>query len=150
VFGSQKLHSFLVWKDLSDFQRMNLVNSVGNSMTRGQFDGVELSFSSCASNRWNNSSGSNCGSNWESSISMSSKMGESSITICSSKGKSSMGESSIGKSTIRISSQRSNGSSDGSSNLNWFGSLQDFGVSGSGSVCLGGREVFFIAGLLER
>jgi hypothetical protein len=146
VFGSQKLHSFLVWKDLSDFQRMNLVNSVGNSMTRGQFDGVELSFSSCTSNRWNNSSGSNCGSNWESSISMSSKMGESSITVCSSKGKSSMGESSIGKSTIRISSQRS----DGSSNLYWFGSLQDFGVSGSGSVCLGGREVFFIAGLLER
>jgi len=91
-------------------------------MTRGQFDGVELSFSSCASNRWNNSSGSNCGSNWESSISMSSKVGESSITVCSSKGKSS-----IGKSTIRISSQRS----DGSSNLNWFGSLQDFGVSGS-------------------
>merc|ERR1719221_62442 len=61
-----------------------------------------------------------------------SSIGESTIRI-SSKGKSSMGESSIGESTIRISSQRSNGSGDGSSNLNWFGSLQDFGVSGSGS-----------------
>ena len=33
------------WKDLGDCIRMNLVDSVGNSVSRVQFDGVELGVS---------------------------------------------------------------------------------------------------------
>jgi len=87
------------------FQRMNLVNSVGNGMARVQFDSVEFGFSGSWS-RGNNSGGGNCGGR-ESSIGKSSigksSMGKSSITKTSC-GESVTGIASIGQTSgIRIS-----------------------------------------------
>jgi len=72
---------------------MNLVDSVGNGMARGQFDSVEFSLSGSGS-RGNNSCGSNSGGR-ESSIGESiSSCGESGIT------KTSCGESVTGIASI--------------------------------------------------
>jgi len=73
---------------------MNLVDSVGNGMARGQFDSVEFSLSGSGS-RGNNSSGGNCG---ESSI------GKSSVETISSCGESGITKTSCGESVTGIAS----------------------------------------------
>merc|ERR1739838_128732 len=108
---------------------MNLVNSVGNSMSRVQFDGVELGFSGDGS-RGNGESSITISSIGESSITVSGSV-KSSITV-SGSGESSITVSGSGESSITVSGKGSNGSGNGSSCQNGC-SYQDFGVSRSGS-----------------